>query len=1076
MFQHLRLTKKTVQTPHKMTRSTDKIAPISITQIKEKSSNKNEDKIIPLEFSSRKQGVSNESSRSEKRDHKSKANSHHRADHSDVNKNEPSKALKSESIPSKRRSSKSKSRSSDFSDNWSYSRGFDDDLNSDTHVEYICTTQPNASSDSLKMKIQRCTVKDINKLIEKAQNKVEVKNDAAVVDNKDTSSDFQKPNCNNIPKNISEKVYVKTGKKNGVTKLVQLPMKNAVYIDIKNDVKLRKEVQVKLHKLNDDESNELEKVENNVIPEKTNVTTTNNSKTLSTLVNNSNVSSNVTSKSPIKDKNVGEESNSKQRKLALKHSNEEDKPKIITSKSDEHLRCIGNKISKDTTSKSERTPSTKCKIKVTEESIRNFSHLSYNLRDDSRSKLNHDSKFVKLSDLVMKTNDNSDQKEKTQSHKVQNSNSKISAKLNNTTQEKQNNSNINILDQNFKENKNIIDSRKCVVGNSFTDQIKEEDLERRDCSKCSKTTLNTSNYLQSNGSKLNSESNESHLNLEKESVPNTYQNRDRTIMSNHMFTNEVGLPLKEKSPKGVAFSPMDQSVQNLEQIKTEYPLTNCNYQQIREVDLSKNVTHPPLEYNMVTDGSTMSNQLYSQPNGEIPTLSSKKNECSLPVFSSQLNQFVCKDNLMYRMTDSDSLNKISAESAFKASNLNINYDAAKNPSDTYMSEEKCGQLPSNDLSALCLVVDKSIPKEDDFEMDLCGVAQEIEVCSVPETYGTVWSYTQLPEEQNRDCNDVWHSRVGLDEELIMENNGSHTFTQGMFTTADNDVFMPSVDTSLKRKHDDFERIKNDLLTLQAITYDISNCLVECKDPEKSNLHLRTVDNDYAMCNKQHEFKDYYLSPSDVPLSIPVPYPPQIPPDNFRSLVRCPCPLCCKNRCILLNNFNILTQYKNAKVKLQLDLKPNLDDKEHYVEQDCSLPLKKRKTLTHPKLEEVEIPSYPSTPMISIAELELTNYKPTARVIVPNPQTQPLPNTVGDIYLPSNYSPDRNGWRFKTPTQMKEHSSPTNDVTVAARNLINFSQSTFRKYMNDEDLHPHKRQSKRHKQSMRKPADVCRFWG
>jgi hypothetical protein len=161
--------------------------------------------------------------------------------------------------------------------------------------------------------------------------------------------------------------------------------------------------------------------------------------------------------------------------------------------------------------------------------------------------------------------------------------------------------------------------------------------------------------------------------------------------------------------------------------------------------------------------------------------------------------------------------------------------------------------------------------------------------------------------------------------------------------------------------------------------------------DKLNLHLRTLECDYNLSCSQSEFKEFYLS-RDLPPTIPVPFPPQARTDNStQSTVRCPCEQCSDNHQKLLSNYNILTHFRNSKIKPsgypRLD-EASFSDKEQNGEFDCSLPLKKRKTLTNSKSsDDLILPSYPNTPMISIAQLELTGYDQGNHVIVPNPQSQ-----------------------------------------------------------------------------------------
>lgn len=174
------------------------------------------------------------------------------------------------------------------------------------------------------------------------------------------------------------------------------------------------------------------------------------------------------------------------------------------------------------------------------------------------------------------------------------------------------------------------------------------------------------------------------------------------------------------------------------------------------------------------------------------------------------------------------------------------------------------------------------------------------------------------------------------------------------------------------------------------TLELQQVLVDFRYPDNDssypnkdefNVHFKTLEADYNLCCSQRKFKEFYLS-QDVPPTIPVPYPPQGRLDNVKS-VRCTCEQCSENHQKLLSNYNILTQFRNSKVKPLNIYSKSTDSSlsDLNCESDCSLPLKKRKTLTNSKsTEEPKLTSYPNTPMISIAQLELTSFEQQNQMI------------------------------------------------------------------------------------------------
>ncbi|XP_075230115.1 uncharacterized protein LOC142329412 isoform X2 [Lycorma delicatula] len=148
--------------------------------------------------------------------------------------------------------------------------------------------------------------------------------------------------------------------------------------------------------------------------------------------------------------------------------------------------------------------------------------------------------------------------------------------------------------------------------------------------------------------------------------------------------------------------------------------------------------------------------------------------------------------------------------------------------------------------------------------------------------------------------------------------------------------------------------------------------------EANRLHLSTCVMDRTLCMSQFKFRDFYSLSYEVSPSIPVPYPPHAQEteatDSEKPAIRCPCIQCSENLSILIANYKKLTQYRNARLKDDVEFRKHQNeelikqieksfygnsDKEEdsrsdssklgaasTADQDCSLPLKKRKTLTH----------------------------------------------------------------------------------------------------------------------------------
>ncbi|XP_054274121.1 uncharacterized protein LOC128993984 isoform X2 [Macrosteles quadrilineatus] len=275
---------------------------------------------------------------------------------------------------------------------------------------------------------------------------------------------------------------------------------------------------------------------------------------------------------------------------------------------------------------------------------------------------------------------------------------------------------------------------------------------------------------------------------------------------------------------------------------------------------------------------------------------------------------------------------------------------------------------------LCLVKGKEDPREMyDFEFNVFPIAQEIEICSGSGD----WIYPVSSEIGHPD----WPIAI---EQSVIDSSASYSQPSDQYTFSlmkgDEGCIIAGSDQKFYAP-----------LELQQVDNRHPSIVGENVDKETLNLHLRTLEADNSLCCSQREFKEFYLS-RDVSPTIPVPFPTQGRTDILNSTARCLCEQCSDNHQKLLSNYNLLTHYRNSKIKplgvfTKLD-EASYSEKDPNGEFDSSLPLKKRKTLTNSKAsEELLLPSYPNTPMISIAQLELTGYEQSNQVIVPNPQSQ-----------------------------------------------------------------------------------------
>lgn len=147
--------------------------------------------------------------------------------------------------------------------------------------------------------------------------------------------------------------------------------------------------------------------------------------------------------------------------------------------------------------------------------------------------------------------------------------------------------------------------------------------------------------------------------------------------------------------------------------------------------------------------------------------------------------------------------------------------------------------------------------------------------------------------------------------------------------------------------------------------------------DKKNRHELTLRNDHLAFVNQYKIRGWYSNGNEVS------------PHDFlvKSYIqtRCYCLQCCTNKIVLEVNHTILVSFKHYRVfnrskadeiseplKIAEAAKRSLEKSTE--ERDSPLPLKKRITLTPPNeaktIKDSEV-SYPSTPMISIAELELS---------------------------------------------------------------------------------------------------------
>lgn len=322
------------------------------------------------------------------------------------------------------------------------------------------------------------------------------------------------------------------------------------------------------------------------------------------------------------------------------------------------------------------------------------------------------------------------------------------------------------------------------------------------------------------------------------------------------------------------------------------------------------------------------------------------------------------------------------------------------------------------LDPLCLVANsKDHTREIGIDFEYFGVCEEVEVTSA----------TEIGQNELCRSNETEDPDVSIAAEHSVTDSSVPLQALGF-------LYSPKNKTNIPVCIDEFnDRCSVNSLELQQVSTDCSYPDDLAFDKERFELHVKTVQVDYNLCSSQCEFKEFYMS-QEVPQAIPVPYPLENRAD--KSPVRCVCEQCSDNHNILLNNYNILTNFRNAKVKPfnVCSNETQTYDKVQTSETDCNLPLKKRKTLTSSNnSEETTLTSYPNTPMISIAQLELTSDKPQNQTIV-----------------------------SKTQSKLKSPSS----CSVVPQSPINYAQYTSPQQLQDEEPLCTRRRSTRRRKSTR----------
>lgn len=322
----------------------------------------------------------------------------------------------------------------------------------------------------------------------------------------------------------------------------------------------------------------------------------------------------------------------------------------------------------------------------------------------------------------------------------------------------------------------------------------------------------------------------------------------------------------------------------------------------------------------------------------------------------------------------------------------------------------------------------SEPRElTDFEFNVFPVAHEVEVCSATDAMLGDFVYPGSSEIGHPD----WPI---ANEQSVIDSSNLVSYS----STPDQYLYTPNLSSDQCYALNEMtQNLSINSLELQQVSVDFRypDNTASYPNTEEFNLHFKTLEVDYNLCCSQRKFKEFYLS-QDVPPTIPVPFPPQGRLDNMKSSVRCTCEQCSDNHQKLLRNYNILTQFRNSKVRPINLYSKSVDSSliDQNCETDCSLPLKKRKTLTNSKsTEEPQLTSYPNTPMISIAQLELTNFEQQNQIVSNNQSHwNEVPSYTTTVLNPLNLAHYSTMQQTDLTRQSKSSKSRTNKRRKSSR--------------------------------------------
>lgn len=439
---------------------------------------------------------------------------------------------------------------------------------------------------------------------------------------------------------------------------------------------------------------------------------------------------------------------------------------------------------------------------------------------------------------------------------------------------------------------------------------------------------------------------------------------------------------------------------------------------------------------------------------------------ALPEYMSQVS---CQPSTFSHNTYSDSLQ--TGENADTAHCQKINETDSCLDANTIVHSSKdnfvrySNERQNNKMSVATTSASDNTSSLHEFEMNSCNVSENTISPSNRNALNNCSKSTS--SQQNKfDVQARLHTWT-ISNPAVSETPLDYTVTQSQSVDSWN-----MLDSRSKNSDDDIQGSTNeiqDLSQLQQISTDIKTYseYVDGKlNEEKLNIHLQTSTSDQNLCSSQMKYKEN-LSLETATL----PYPPQIPDDSDHSVIRCCCQQCCKNYHILINNYNKLIHYRSSEIEKAADKKARemgeMSGKSEN-EPGSSLPLKKRKTLTQSTTED-KIESYPNTPMISIAELELANYSHSKRLIQ-NPSV-PLYSRLGTEPVPSQYVAQTNDWNFQNHPEDQNHLAVTTPEhnNLGGHNLINFvAHNNDSQYIvnGQEETAKVKRGLKRQKQSLR----------